>query len=83
MLHKLPFEIVSACKRSFLVRLSNGEFAFCSNKCLAVLLNDPEAKFKIIERPEHVGCRTLPNGETVPVEFPATKWIAVAVYTTF
>ena len=60
----LPFEIESACRCSFVVRLENGERAFITNENLLYMMRFPHSEFRLQEV-----CRN----NSVP-----QKWIVVA-----
>ena len=66
MTYNLPFEVVSACPKSFVVRLNGGAMAFISNECLYTLMRNPNAQYRVISH--MVGNREM-------------SWIEVAVFT--
>ena len=51
----LPFEIERACRCSFVVHLNNGERAFISNDNLLYLMQNPNARYEIVDRLDRSG----------------------------
>lgn len=80
MRYELPFVVTHACKHSVTVELGDGTTAFCSIKNLVHLMQNPAASFKIIEKPAHRSITRHINGDIREIEYPACKWIAVAIY---
>ena len=54
-LANLPFEIVRACRCSFVVRFKNGTTAFILNANLFEFLRNPRAEYEIVTRTDRRG----------------------------
>lgn len=66
--YQLPFEVIGACRQSFKVRLNDGQEAYISNECLAELLRNPGAEYRVVSTSIRPGCRPW-------------NWVEVAVFT--